>query len=330
MARVINTVTGPISKEEMGAVLSHEHFSFGYSGYLGDETESVWDEEKYYEFFAPIIEKIKAQGIKTIVDATPNDCGRDVELLKRTSEKFGINIICVTGYYHEHGGAPAYWNFRRNFGFPAVEEVSALMRKELNEGIAKTGIKAGAIKIGSGIGEITDYEKLFFEAASIVAKEDPDVRIMTHCSHGTMLREQAEFFMERGVNPEQVLLGHFCDTIDLSAQLDVLGMGFYAGFDRLGQVGFDGMPFDDDRLAAICALTAAGYGDKIVISNDRVYWFLGREFPFPQSLVDAIIKEWEWPNIFDIFIPRLKEMGLSEEQVMKFVVDNPQRFHGGE
>ena len=330
MRKMVNTVTGPVPVDELGAVLSHEHLIFGYPGFQGDESFNIWDEERFFEVITPVIEQIKKQGVKTIVDATPNDMGRNVELLKKASERCGINIICSTGYYYEKGGASSYWNFRRNFGFPAEDEVYELFKREITEGVGKTGIKCGTIKIGTGINEFTDYEKMFFMAACRLAKENPDVRIMTHCSHGTMLKEQSEFFIEQGVNPKQVQLGHFCDTVDLVVQREVLSKGFYAGFDRLGQVGFDGMAYDEDRFAAICALVASGFGDQILLSHDRIYWFLGREFPFPQQLVDAIIKEWHWTYIFEKVLPILQKMGLSEEQTHKFMFENPHRFHGGE
>ena len=38
MATTVNTVTGPISSDELGKTLMHEHFFFGYPGYAGDTT----------------------------------------------------------------------------------------------------------------------------------------------------------------------------------------------------------------------------------------------------------------------------------------------------
>jgi phosphotriesterase-related protein len=327
---MINTVTGPVSSDALGAVLVHEHVVFGYPGYEGDISHNIWDEEKFFAQVSPVIEKIKAQGIHTIVDATANDCGRQVEILKKVSERCDINIICATGYYYERGGGAAYWNFRRNFGFPAEDEVYRLMKRELNEGIGKTGIRAGIIKVASGIGEITDYERMFFRAACRCAKEDPGVRIVTHCSHGTMLREQVNLFLEEGVNPGQVQLGHFCDTVDLSVQRYALEKGFYAAYDRLGQVNFDGMPSDEDRFASICGMVGAGYGDRIVLSNDRIYWFMGRDFPFPEPVVDGLIKEWHWTYIFEKVLPLLQKMGLSEAQTHKLMFENPAGFYAGE
>ena len=330
MARMIQTVTGPVPSDQLGGVLCHEHVLFGYPGYQGDITENVWDEERFIHEVEPVVAKIKQQGIKTIVDATPNDMGRDVEILKRFSERCGINVICSTGYYYEHGGAPAYWRFRKNFGFPAEEELYALFQKELEQGVAQTGIRAGVIKVGTGIGEMSDYERMMFTVAAHLARENPDVRIITHCTHGTMLKEQADFFLQEGVNPRQVQLGHFCDTTDLSTQMYCLEKGFYAGFDRMGQVNFDGMPDDEFRLASIAGLVSYGYGEQILLSNDRLYWIFGREFPFPEAVRENLIKEWHWTYIFDKVLPRLETMGLREEQTHRLMFENPQRFYGGD
>lgn len=330
MARMVNTVTGPVSTDDLGAVLAHEHVLFGYPGFQGDITENVWDEERFFSEVTPVVETIKKQGIKTVVDATPNDMGRDVEMLKRFSERCGINVICSTGYYYEHGGAPAYWRFRKNFGFPADQELFELFKKEFQQGVAKTGIKAGVIKVGTGIGEMTDYERMMFTAAAAVAKEDPNARILTHCTGGTMLKAQADFFLEQGVNPKQVQLGHACDTRTLEDLMYVLGKGFYCGFDRMGQINFDGMPDDEFRFAMICALASYGFGKQINLSIDRLYWIHGREFPFPEAVVENLTKNWHWTYIFEKVLPRLQSMGLSEEQTHNLMFENPQRFYAGD
>lgn len=336
MSRLVNTVTGPVSSDQLGGILAHEHILFGYPGYQGDATFEAWDEDRFFEGMMPIIKKIKKQGIKTIMDATPNDLGRDVEKLKSFSEHFSMNVICSTGYYYEHGGAPAYWNFRKNFGCPVEEEVYELMKTEFSKGVKDTGIKCGLVKVGSGVNSISEYEQIMFRAACRLAKEDPDVRIITHCSHGTMLKAQAEFFLEQGVNPRQVQLGHFCDTRDINDQIYCLENGFYAGFDRMGQINFDGMPDDELRIDHIVQLVKAGFGKQINMSHDRLYWTFGRKFicaeeiAAPKEVVEALLKEWHWTYVIEKVLPRLQSMGLTEEQTHCLMFENPQNFMGGD
>jgi phosphotriesterase-related protein len=84
----------------------HEHFFFGYPGYTGDLTLGSRDWEEIIRTGVEVGERAKAHGVETVVDATPNDCGRDPEMLREISEKAEIKIVCSTGYYYEAEGAP--------------------------------------------------------------------------------------------------------------------------------------------------------------------------------------------------------------------------------
>jgi len=165
MSGMTNTVTGPVSSDVLGGVLAHEHFVFGYPGYAGDISYDAFDRDALTAEMVEVAGRIKAQGISTIVDATANECGRDVELLKDLSIATGLNVICSTGYYYQGEGAPAYFMFRAGVGYNVEDEIYQMMKRELYEGVAKTGIKAGVIKLASSHGEITPYEQNFFRAA---------------------------------------------------------------------------------------------------------------------------------------------------------------------
>ena len=84
MATQVNTVTGPISSDDLGKTLVHEHFAFGYPGFQGDSL-GPYDREAVVKTGLEVAEKVKAHGGETVIDATPNECGRDVEALKEIS-----------------------------------------------------------------------------------------------------------------------------------------------------------------------------------------------------------------------------------------------------
>ena len=42
---MINTVTGPITNQDLGKTLMHEHIQFGYPGYQGDVTLGAWNKD---------------------------------------------------------------------------------------------------------------------------------------------------------------------------------------------------------------------------------------------------------------------------------------------
>src|SRR4051794_27496630 len=105
----INTVTGPISVDQLGKTLIHEHFIFGYPGFQGDVTLGGFHEGEALAEAVKIARQIQSFGVQTVVDPTPNECGRNPEFLKKISEETGLQIICATGYYYEGEGATPYF-----------------------------------------------------------------------------------------------------------------------------------------------------------------------------------------------------------------------------
>lgn len=126
--------------------------------------------------------------VKTVVDPTPNECGRNPVFLKKITEATGLQIICATGFYFEGEGAPPYFSFRKGRG-TSEQDIYDMFKAEISTGIAGTGIKPGIIKLSSSKGAITEYEQMFFRAAAKVQKETGTV-ILTHTQEGTMDPEQ--------------------------------------------------------------------------------------------------------------------------------------------
>jgi len=143
-----------------------------------------YDREAIVRACVEALEEVKAYGVKTMVEASPNDLNRDVELDRMVSERTGINIICATGLYMEAMGKPAYLKFRSQL-FDTTTEIYETFMKEITQGIGDTGVKAGVIKVATGHGEISAYEEMVLKAAARAQKET-GVPIITHRSrnHG--------------------------------------------------------------------------------------------------------------------------------------------------
>lgn len=325
MSRMINSVCGPISADELGTTLMHEHFLFGYPGYQGDITCGPFNRDLALKTCLDTLEKLKSLGLKTVVDATPNECGRDPEFLKEVSEKSGINIICASGYYYEGEGAPAYFKQRAGLG-DIGPEVYEMMKKEVTEGIGNTGIKAGVFKLASSKGQITDYETMFFKVAARVSKEE-EIPIITHTQEGTMGPEQADLLIAEGADPKRIMIGHIGGSTDIGYFLNVLSKGVYIAFDRIGLQGLVGCPMDRARAACIIGLVGIGYADKIMLSHDNILQWLGRPLSIPEVAL-PLIKDWHWGHIIQDFVPLLKQGGVSDEQINMMLVENPRRFFG--
>lgn len=320
----INTVLGPISCEQLGTTLMHEHFLFGYPGWEVDTTVTFNKPEALKQCLNAL-EAVKIYGVKTIVDATPNELGRNVDFLKELSEKSGINIICTTGFFTDIGGASSYLKYRssRLGRSTVVNEVLDVMVTEIQQGIKGTGVRAGVIKIATSQKDITEYEQDIFRAAARAQKET-GIPIITHTGEigGP---EQVALLIAEGADPKRVMIGHCCASSDIQYHLAILKNGVYIGFD---QFGINLIQSDDIRMGCMIGLIGIGYESKIMMSQDNLISRLGRPFEYPEELA-PLFASWSLTHIFKDIIPSLKKAGIRAEQIDTVIEKNPREFFAG-
>lgn len=153
----VNTVLGSIPADQMGPTLMHEHMVLAYAGWDKDALCEHIELNDLAKIVADSLGTVKEYGIKTVVDATPNDLNRNVDLIKLVSERTGLNIICSTGMYTEEEGMPAYIKFHAQV-HDTLTELYETFVQEITIGIGKSGVKAGVIKVATGNGNISPYE----------------------------------------------------------------------------------------------------------------------------------------------------------------------------
>jgi phosphotriesterase-related protein len=316
---MVETVRGPVEADQLGKTLIHEHFYFGYPGFQGDMTLGNSDFEEKKRQGVEVARLIQEQGVDTVVDPTPNECGRDVNLLKAVSEETGLNIICATGYYYEGEGATPYFKFRQQLG-TAEEEIYELFMEEITNGIEGTGIKPGIIKLASSKGEITEYEQMFFRAA-VRAQKETGIVLLTHTQEGTMGPEQATFLIGQGADPSKIVIGHMCGTTDITQHLETLNQGVYIAMDRFGLQGMVGAPMDEARITVLMGLLGQGYEKQLFLSHDTVNVWWGRDPVIPEP-IQPLMQNWAPDHLFKRILPQLKERGVTEEQVSQIFERN--------
>ncbi|MBN2284758.1 MAG: phosphotriesterase-related protein [Deltaproteobacteria bacterium] len=322
----INTVSGSVPSKKLGMTLIHEHFLFGFPGWQGDATLGPFDRDACMEAGLKMAEAVKEQGVKTIVDATPNECGRDVKLLREISEKSGLTVLCSSGYYFEGEGAPPYFKLRSQLG-DGTEQVYEMFKTEVTKGVGDTGIKPAVFKVASSKEAITDYETMFFKAAARVSKED-GIPIITHTQEGKLGPEQADLLIAEGADPKRIMIGHIGGSTDIDYLLRVLEKGVSIGFDRFGVEGVGGTPPDSRRIACLIGLLGLGYADKIMISHDFVNYWLGRQGV--SDIIGLVMPNYHITHIFKDIIPALKKAAVSDDQINTMLIDNPRRLLAGD
>ncbi|UOR10238.1 phosphotriesterase family protein [Halobacillus amylolyticus] len=316
---MVETVRGPLATAKLGKTLIHEHFYFGYPGFQGDMTLGTFDFEEKKQKGVEVARMMQQQGVQTVVDPTPNECGRNVKLLQAVSEETGLNIICATGFYYEGEGATPYFKFRQQLG-TAEEEIYEMFMEEITNGIEGTGIKPGIIKLASSKGEITEYEKMFFRAA-VRAQKETGIVLLTHTQEGTMGPEQASFLIEEGAEPSKIVIGHMCGATDINQHLWTLNQGVYIALDRFGLQGSVGAPMDEARMTVLMGLLGQGYEEQIFLSHDTVNVWWGRDPVMPEA-VQHLLQNWKPDHIFRRILPDLKKSGVTEAQVLQMFEQN--------
>jgi len=328
---IVNTVLGPISPEQMGKTLPHEHFIYARPGYQSDISADPYQEGELLNASIAVAEYVHQCGFQTMIDMTPSDCGRDPLMYREIAQRTGLNIICATGTYTETLGASFYFTDRsKRLGTDLSTDLYQMMKAEIEQGIGNTGIKAGAIKVGTGAGAITAYEDAAFRAAARAGIET-GTPIFTHTEQGTMGVEQAELFLRQGVDPKKAVIGHMCGDPNLDHHLKILDMGFWVAFDCWGDKpgGTGATRVDEDiRTATALELLKRGYGPQLLFSQDSLITFLGRRSDWDLEQRVGITQK-KMTHVQDFVIPRLLAAGVSPDILKQIVEENPMRLYAG-
>jgi phosphotriesterase-related protein len=323
---MVNTVTGPIPADSLGLTLMHEHLVYGYPGWEGDLSVAPLDRRTIVDNGVALMEQLKTLGVRTYVDATALDGGRQPELYREIAEKSAMNIVCSTGYYYEGEGASTYFKFRSTLG-DIEGELFELFMKEIEDGIRDTGIRPGVLKVGSSKGQITDYEATLFRAAAR-AQRASGLPIITHTQAGTMGPEQVDLLVSAGADPAKIQIGHMSDNLDLDYQEAVLAKGVFVAWDRMGLQGLAGCPMDAQRYPVLVALIKRGHADQLMLSHDYINHWLGRPLNIPEEAL-PLIANWYPTHLFQNVIPALMAEGVDEAHFKTILQDNPRRLFGG-
>ncbi len=175
MATTVQTVLGPVPVEQLGFTLMHDHLINAYPGWEVDTTLKI-DRAAELDKAVDRLTKLKAAGASTMLDPCPMELARDPYFMAEAARRSGIQIICTTGLYLEHGldlaGFPPYFKTMR------VEQIQRIYTTELREGIGPNHIRPGLIKCATGPGHIGKHEEIALRAAARTAL-DLDVRITT-------------------------------------------------------------------------------------------------------------------------------------------------------
>jgi len=317
-AHPVQTVTGLAQPEDLGRTLIHEHVLVGFPGWDLDAQAPPFRRAEVMARAIDQMQELRDLGIGTFVDPCPMDLGRDVEFLAELSQRSGMRIVCTTGAYFEAEG------ITHTFRYLPLEEITAIYVKEITEGVGETGVKAGAVKIATGSGQVSAYERKLVTAGARAARAT-GVPLISHTQDATCGHDQIDIVTGEGVAPGRLVVGHSDGVDDHEYHRSLAERGAFVGFDRFGIAII--VP-DEVRVKNVLALAKAGHVERILLSHDSIMCWRGRPVPFANSYEEvlAALPAWRPTTILTKVVPQLLAGGLTECDVETILVDNPRRL----
>lgn len=313
----VPTVTGSIDTADLGPTLMHEHV-FVISPEIIQNYGDYWDVEERIADGVAKLSDLAARGIRSIVDPTVIGLGRYLPWVQRVAEQVDLQIVAATGLY-TYNDVPFYFHYRGFIFDTDPDPMVEMFVKDITEGIADTGVKAGIIKCATDVDGLTPGVERVLRACARTHRQT-GVPITTHTDAGTFRgRDQQRVFAEEGVDLSRVVIGHCGDSTDLDYLKELMDKGSMIGMDRFGVDVL--LPFDD-RVQVVADLCAQGYADRMVLAHDAACymdWFT----PEVQS---AMAPNWHFNHISDDVLPELLSRGVTQDQVDQMLTANPKRL----
>ncbi|GAI84859.1 unnamed protein product [marine sediment metagenome] len=172
LAGKVQTVLGPVSPEDLGITLMHEHCVVNIAIWFNEPEEATQKGLAYQkvklenlgwirfhmnsnldnlclldeQMIIEELELFKRAGGNTLVDCTIDDIGRDPSALARISRAVGINIIMGSGYYKGVFYGSKLVD-RSEQG--SEQELADKIIRDIKDSVRDTGVKAVIINITS-------------------------------------------------------------------------------------------------------------------------------------------------------------------------------------
>ncbi len=315
---VVQTARGAIDSASLGVTLMHEHVFVLDSEVFHNYPEEWGDEDQRVNDAVARMNELKSRGVDSIVDLTVMGLGRYIPRIQRIAGQTNLNIIVATGIY-TYNELPTYFHYRGPgtiFGGPEI--LTEMFVRDIEQGIAETGVRAGILKCATDyLGVTKDIDRIL--RATAHAHRQTGVPISTHTyAKKKVGLDQQRVFREEGVDLSRVVIGHSGDTTDLAYLEELMGNGSYIGMDRFGIDTI--LPFED-RVATVAELCRRGHANQMVLSHDAAcfnHWL-------PERPLQASLPRWNYLHIHNDVIPALKATGVTDQHLHTMLVENPRK-----
>ncbi len=339
----VTTVLGPITPEQLGVTLMHEHLLLDatpwfrepeaaslravahqpvsievlgllrHDPFMCRDNCELLDEETATEE----VRRFRLAGGETVVDPTCRGIGRDPRALQRIARATGLQVVMGTGYYLQ----PAHPPHVREMSLEAIAEE---ITRDVVDGV--DGVRAGIIgEIGISKDFTSEEEKVLRGAAR--AQHATGVPLEVHLPGWERHGERVlDVVVEEGGDLRRTVLCHMNPSgEDFDYQARLAERGAWLEYDMIGMDYFYAdqqaqSPSDEENARALLRLRDAGLLGSVLISQDVFI-----------KIQLVRYGGTGYAHILDHFVLRLRRHGFTEQDIETLLVANPRRvFAGGD
>ncbi len=306
---MINTVLGPISENDLGLTLMHEHIVVDITG-AEKSLEKSYTVKEVVDYVLPFLIDAKNKGCQTIVEATPLGLGRDLDVLVECSKRSGLNIITCTGAWD--GADVKGLSVPQDIQEMTIVEVTDVWTKEFEEGIGDTGIKPGFIKLALGDeGVIFPLQEKLLRAAARTSNKTGMI-IACHIWESSSLPLAIKIIEDENLPYDRFIWVHADGQMDMEKILEYGKKGIWLEFDTIGAAE-DFIKFPP----AIKKLHEENLISQLLFGQDSgSFWIKEGDEDWPMR---------PYARFFNEFIPYCVKEGISEELIYSVITENSKR-----
>jgi phosphotriesterase-related protein len=304
----VMTVLGPVAPDSIGFTLPHEHtqISLWHIQDRWDYWELTKDEPVALEELA----LYREAGGTTLVDLTLPGVGRDPLWLRGLSERSGLNLVMGGGWYRT-----AYYPPEALIDKRSVDSLAEELVAEATVGVGETGVRIGILgEIGTDKPWVTPSEERVFRAVARASRRT-GLAITTHAVLSDVGQAQLTILEEEGVDPGRVVIGHQDSYPVLDHYLSLIERGASIEFDFLGMTFSAIEEHGEGRVIdLLLELLRRGHADRVLLSQDVCHTSQLRRY-----------QGNGYVYLHMTFLPRLRERGVSQEEIDQMTIGNPRR-----
>ncbi len=302
------TVTGPITPDQLGTCLTHEHLMSTF----GDEPSAKpdYNEAALLDRVVPYLKRVKQLGAQSIADCTGAYFGRDGRLLQQMAQRSGVQIITNTGYYGSAGDRYVPPHAYQE----SAEAIAQRWITEFEQGIDDTDVRPGFIKIALDGGPVSDIDAKLLRAAALTHAAT-GLTTACHTSNNPAGAKTAlTILKEENVHPAAWIWTHANNVERTEDLLPAARAGAWISLDGVREPDLTSSEEGvfERHLRYLKELKGRNLLSQVLLSHD------GDSFPY-----DGPFRPYE--AIFTHLLPRLAKEGFSSLDIRQLMVDNPAR-----